>query len=144
MSSLKDSALEQLKAALQSSSGEHKKAFESELRDIMGSAENVGKNVLIIGGSLLLTYLVYKKFFTSSPEPQKEESKGEADHDAPNPHESPRKGGLALAKSESLFNSMLDEMGVVLLTMARQKLIDFLTQLASEENESVPDPAAKS
>jgi hypothetical protein len=144
MDSDKDSVISQLKSQLEASSGAHKKAFNTELKEIFGQAENVGKKALVVGGSLLLTYLIYKKFFAQEVgEPEASAATSDEGATRPTTAKPSKRGGFVLAKSESMFNTMLDELGVMLLTMARQKLLEFLAQLASDENESAGDPATK-
>lgn len=117
------------KEQLQIQSEEFKRNIENEVDKIASHAEEVGKKVLVIGGALLLGYYLVKAL-TATPENEKGKKKGlsvdQKRHDEP-------AGSIV----KSIVTNIADQATLFLLTLAREKLLEYIDKVIEEKQQDV-------
>ncbi len=93
-------------------SDQHKRAIETELKDLIEQSKKIVVRILLIGGGLALAYLLVKAFV-----------KGEE----PGTSIKPREENTPSTFSE-IRNFVLAELATFLLTLAKEKLTEYLEE----------------
>jgi len=116
------------KAKLLKKSASLENDIEENLQKIKEYVEENGKNALIIGGSLLATYLVLR-FLTS-----KDENTVQATHHNYNP--TPPQSVVQVVKNEedsAIVKQIKSSIALFLVSIAKKKLQDFLDSFEKEK-----------
>ena len=123
-------------------SAQQQRMLQDELQHLSARAEKIVTNALVIGGSLLISYYLVRQFMGS----KKKSKSGTKKLAIFNPSEQPNGDGSE--KEESLVTSVLSDIGAkvaghmatLLLTLAREKLMDFLESQIDKKNEPDEHP----
>ena len=119
------------KELLQIQSEVFKRNIEKEVDKIASHAEEMGKKVLVIGGALLLGYYLVKAF-TAAPENEK--GKGKKKKSAGD-QEYQTESTSSVVKS--IVTNLADQASLFLLTLAREKLLDYIDRVIEERQQDV-------
>lgn len=108
---------------LQKKNGAFKEALQNQLDNLKGDAQKMGKSALLIGGSLVATYLVVDALTAKKKKKRKNKEKTE-------------QGVVKQSEKDNLLLSTVKEQAIVfLLGLAAQKLASFLSELDSDNGE---------
>ncbi|SMG22160.1 hypothetical protein SAMN05661096_01263 [Marivirga sericea] len=114
---------------------EKSKRYEQDLsehlREYSGKAEKFGKNALMIAGGVFLAYQAVK-LLTGSKKSRKSQVYKEVDEDERDYDDSPR---LIIKREESstgIMDALKAEVGGILVAIARDKILEFLSQLENK------------
>jgi hypothetical protein len=124
---------EDQKNFLSQSTDRFKQALENQLQDFRKNAGHWARTGLVVGGVLVLTYVVARKIFSD----KKSKKAYKAD------------GLVAESKQESLIVSMIkSSIATFLLSIAREKIIQFIEQMnqknaAESDKDNISAPYAK-
>ncbi|MEO1050357.1 MAG: hypothetical protein AAFX87_07015 [Bacteroidota bacterium] len=117
------------KQELENSSQKNKEKFEEEVALILKKAEGVSKNALVIGGTMIFAYHVVKQLMDDQKKPQ---GKGK-DQNGKKKKAEPEPAGI----SNSIFSAVLDQATIFLLTIAKDKLVEYLDELNNKNNADI-------
>ncbi|MBL6449684.1 hypothetical protein JMN32_25465 [Fulvivirga sp. 29W222] len=110
---------------LEQDSQRHKEAFEVELSEVIDKTKRIATSALVVGGSFALTYYLIKKLTSKDSEKKTNVDKNTE--------------SVTIQKNPSLFstvgNVILTEMAVFLLDLAKERLINYIENLNSREDE---------
>jgi hypothetical protein len=130
-----------VKARLLKKSSQYRDDLEDEAKVISDRTEKIVTNALIIGGSLALTYFLYKQFSGSSASKKKSKVKkikvvnaapaGEAEEEF---EETSGPGNLI----SQIGTTLVSQAGVFLLSMAKEKLTEYLQAQAQKKANEHP------
>ncbi|UII34480.1 hypothetical protein LVD17_11735 [Fulvivirga ulvae] len=120
------------KEDLEHDSQKHREAFEHELSEVVDKTKRIATSVLVIGGSFALSYYLIKKLTG-----KKTVKKIKMQKDTGGVNE------MVIQKHPSVFstvgNVILTEMAVFLLGIAKERLINYIQNLNSREDEDSKD-----
>lgn len=124
------------KKKLIEASHRHKSELEKEVKALSQKTERTVKNALIIGGALLLTYLVVSQLRGSK---EKKRKKAKATHngkeDAPaTEQEEPIETNSPPSFLSQLGERVATQATVMLLDIAKEKLAEYLSKRRQHEN----------
>lgn len=124
------------KRRLVEASERHKRALEKDFMGLSGDTQKLVKNALIIGGVLAVSYLVVRQFSSSKPKKHKKARKvtlvqpsvsnGHDDEDDDDHSTSP-------SLLADIGTRMANQATVILIDIARQKLMEYLDSRKKEE-----------
>jgi hypothetical protein len=124
------------KKRLIEASERHKRALEKEVTDLSNRTEKVLTNALIIGGVLALSYFVVRQL--SSPSKPKKHKKGKKVTAVAVPvsttddeEEGEESGSPSLLAN--IGSKVMNQATVILVDIARQKLMEYLESRKKEE-----------
>lgn len=108
---------------LQKKNGAFKEALQNQLDNLKGDAQKMGKSALLIGGSLVATYLLVDALTAKTKKKRKNKEKTEQEV-----VKQPVKDNL-------LLSTVKEQAIVFLLGLAAQKLASFLSEPDSDNGE---------
>jgi len=114
-----------VKSSLLTRVDQHKQEITKEVKEISEQTEKVLKTVILVGGSLALTYLLISELTSKRKRKKKKNGKSETQNDEP---EESRPSILG-AIGASLANHAL----MIILDIARDKLLEYLASQAQNE-----------
>jgi hypothetical protein len=125
-----------IKSTLLKKSAQYRDELEEEAKVISERTEKIIKNAVIVGGSLALAYFLYTSFASSKKKKSRKEKSLQATTAAP---------GIEVdeEEEESSPNKVLSQIGaalisqasVFLLSMAKEKLSEYLQAQAEKKKE---------
>jgi len=116
-------------------SKKYEQDLSEQLKEYSGKAEKFGKNALMIAGGVFLAYHAVKLITGGGKKSRntkvyKEVNEDESEHD-----DSPR---LIIRREESsgggIMDSLKAEIGGILVAIAREKILEFLSQLEKQKS----------
>lgn len=117
-----------VKSRLLKQTSKYREDLEDEAKDISEKTEKMITNALIIGGSLALTYFVYKQFSGSSKSKKKTKIKKvkvvQPDNDVEEEVEEAPSGPSAIVSQ--IGTALVSQASMFLLSMAKEKLSEYL------------------
>jgi hypothetical protein len=112
------------KAKLSLTTEKYKKAIENQVDDLKANAGKIGKNALIIGGTLVISYALVKLLVGRNKTPK-----------APGPEEN-RYLPVAPVKRESGIVSLIkQQIALFLIAIAKEKIIQAIEQLRKNDSQ---------
>jgi len=125
------------KKRLIEASERHKRALEKDFSGLSGDTQKLVTNALIIGGVLALSYFVVRQFSSSSGKPKKHKKLRKVTVVQPAVSTAQDEDEEEDAGSPSLLADigmkMANQATVVLIDIARQKLMEYLESRKKEE-----------
>lgn len=123
------------KGQLLQRSAHHREVLEEEMKAITEKSEKVITNALIIGGALALTYFVVSSFSGSSKGTKRKSKKiqlvaAKDDEVAETDAVEPQEAGIV----SQIGSVLMAQATGVLLSIAREKLVEFLQSQAGKKN----------
>jgi hypothetical protein len=116
-------------------SKKYEQDLSEQLSEYSGKAEKFGKNALMIAGGIFLAYQAVKLITGGGKKSRKSQVYREVDEDEKEYEDSPR----IIIKREESSNSILDslkaEVGGILVAIAREKILEFLSQLENRKSD---------
>jgi hypothetical protein len=110
----------------------YEKDLSEQLNEYSGKAQNIGKNALMIAGGVFLAYQAVKLLTGSKKSRRskvyKEVNEEESEHD-----DSPRLIIRREVSSSGIMDSLKAEVGGILVAIARDKILEFLSQLENKK-----------
>ncbi len=119
------------KEHLQIQSEVFKRNIENEVDKIASHAEEVGKKVLVIGGALLLGYYLVKAL--TAPQ-EKESGKGKKKKSTGDQEYQTESTGSVV---KNIVANLADQATLFLLTVAREKLLEYIDKVIQEKEQDV-------
>lgn len=118
---------------------ERSKRYEQDLSEQLseysGKAEKFGKNALMIAGGIFLAYQAVKLITGAGKKSQKSKVYKEVNEDDSEYEESPR---IVIRREESSSSGIMTllkaEVGAILVSIARDKILEFLSQLEKRKS----------
>jgi len=108
--------------------------LSEQLSEYSGKAQKFGKNALMIAGGVFLAYQAVR-LITGSKKSRHSKVYKEVDEDDDNYEDSPR----IIIKRDDSHSSILDalkaEVGGILVAIAREKILEFLSQLENKKSD---------
>lgn len=122
-------------------SKKYEQDLSEQLSEYSGKAEKFGKNALMIAGGIFLAYQAVKLITGGDKKSRKSQVYREVDEDEKEYEDSPR----IIIKREESSNSILDslkaEVGGILVAIAREKILEFLSQLENRKSDDDKEEA---
>jgi|TARA_R100000027_G_scaffold57364_1_gene46925 hypothetical protein len=122
-------------------SKKYEQDLSEQLKEYSGKAEKFGKNALMIAGGVFLAYQAVKLITGGGKKSRKSQVYREVDEDEKEYEDSPR----IIIKREESSNSILDslkaEVGGILVAIAREKILEFLSQLENRKSDDDKEEA---
>lgn len=122
-------------------SKKYEQDLSEQLKEYSGKAEKFGKNALMIAGGVFLAYQAVKLITGGGKKSRKSQVYREVDEDEKVYEDSPR----IIIKREESSNSILDslkaEVGGILVAIAREKILEFLSQLENRKSDDDKEEA---
>lgn len=116
------------KENLEQNSQKHREAFEHELSEVVDKTKRIATSALVIGGSFALSYYLIKKLTSKKSVKKIKRQKSTGDINE-----------VVIQKHPSVFstvgNVILTEMAVFLLGIAKERLINYIENLNSRDDE---------
>ncbi|MCE7993885.1 MAG: hypothetical protein HEP71_17995 [Roseivirga sp.] len=109
---------------LQKQNNDLKGALQDQLNNMKGDVQKVGKSALLIGGSLLATYLLVDALTAKRKKKKKSKDKGNVQEEVV---KKPAKDNLLLSTAK-------EQAVIFLLGLAAQQLATFLSELDSKDD----------
>ncbi|GAA0892540.1 hypothetical protein GCM10009122_22190 [Fulvivirga kasyanovii] len=120
------------KENLEQNSQKHREAFEHELSEVVDRTKRIATSALVIGGSFALSYYLIKKLTSKKSVKKIKRQKSTGDINE-----------VVIQKHPSVFstvgNVILTEMAVFLLGIAKERLINYIENLNSRDDEDSKD-----
>lgn len=118
-----------IKSALLMKTARHREDLEEETRAIAERTEKIVTNAVIIGGALALTYFVYTQLSGSKKKKiKKKQREVEVEEDDETETSSPVANILS-----HIGTALVNQGGVLLLALAKEKLTEYLQAQADKE-----------
>jgi hypothetical protein len=115
-------------------SKKYEQDLSEQLSEYSGKAEKFGKNALMIAGGIFLAYQAVK-LITGSKKSRNTKVYKEVGEDEEDYEDSPR----IIIKRDDSHSGILDalkaEVGGILVAIAREKILDFLSQLENKKSD---------
>ena len=130
------------KKKLIESSDRYKRELEREVKAITEKTERTMKNALIIGGTLVLTYVLVSQLSASSKKKKKRKQKIKVirpvvEKEAAEEEEDDDQPSFAMpAVISQVGTQVLSQASFILLELAKEKLMDFLQSRNKKEDEN--------
>lgn len=116
-------------------SKKYEQDLSEQLKEYSGKAEQFGKNALMIAGGVFLAYQAVKLITGAGKKSRKTKVYKEVDEDESEHDDSPR---LIIRREESsgggIMDSLKAEVGGILVAIAREKILEFLSQLENQKS----------
>lgn len=117
---------EEEKYTLRKNTIKYKKALEEELDKWFGSAKSTTKNILIIGGTITVSYLLAKKLTKLTKRKKKKKTANQA---VPSEHNS------RTSLFDEISDQLLRELSIFILTYTRQKILEYIETLKENDEQ---------
>lgn len=124
------------KKKLVEASDRHKRAMEKEISDLTQKTDRVLKNALIIGGSLVLTYLVISTLSQKRKKKKKKMAMEAAAQAGLGPEPAEEEEDDSPSPLGAMGTQLLNQASLILLDLARQKLKEYLATRNSPDDHS--------
>ncbi|ADR22027.1 hypothetical protein MATR_03390 [Marivirga tractuosa] len=116
-------------------SKKYEQDLSEQLKEYSGKAEKFGKNALMIAGGVFLAYQAVKLITGGSKKNKKSQVYKEVNEDENEYDDSPR---IIIRREESSGGGIMDalkaEVGGILVAIAREKILEFLSQLENHKS----------
>ena len=115
-------------------SKKYEQDLSEQLRDYSGKAQTFGKNALMIAGGVFIAYQAVKLITGGGKKSKKSKVYKEVNEDESEHDDSPR---LIIRREESshgIMGSLKAEIGGILVAIARDKILEFLSQLENQKS----------
>lgn len=115
-------------------SKKYEQDLSEQLTEFSGKAEKIGKNALMIAGGVFLAYQAVR-LITGSKKSRNTKVYKEVEEDENDYDDAPR---LIIKREESnhgIIDSIKAEVSSILVAIAREKILEFLSQLENEKND---------
>jgi hypothetical protein len=116
-------------------SKKYEQDLSEQLKEYSGKAEKFGKNALMIAGGVFLAYQAVKLITGGGKKSRKSQVYKEVNEDENEFDDSPR---IIIRREESSGGGIMDalkaEVGGILVAIAREKILDFLSQLENRKS----------
>lgn len=122
-----------IKGELLMKTARHREELEEETRAIADRTEKIIINAIVIGGALALTYLLYTQLSGSKKKKSKKKAEAEPSTETEHETESTSSAGSILSEVGS---ALVAQGGALLLTLAKEKLTEYLRAQADKNNAS--------
>lgn len=110
----------------------HREDLEEETRAIAERTEKIITNAIVIGGALALTYFVYTQLSGSKKKKAKRKKEVEAEGEEEEVEETTSSAGSILSQ---VGTALVSQGGVLLLSLAKEKLTEYLRAQADKNKE---------
>ena len=116
-----------IKEQLRESSDNYKEDINVALKAVGETLGKTGVNALVITGALVTSYLLYRGLAvgSSKKKKRKKEEEGEVVYEPQEP-----------TMIEKMTDKVLEQSMLFLLTLAKEKLVDFLTETTKEDGDT--------
>jgi hypothetical protein len=111
----------------------YEKDLSEQLSEYSGKAEKIGKNALMIAGGIFLAYQAVR-LITGGKKSRNTKVYKQVSEDDDDDEDSPR---LIIKREESnsgILGALKAEVGGVLVAIAREKILDFFSQLENQRS----------
>ncbi|WKK78949.2 hypothetical protein [Marivirga arenosa] len=115
-------------------SKKYEQDLSEQLTEFSGKAEKIGKNALMIAGGVFLAYQAVR-LITGSKKSRNTKVYKEVEEDENDYDDAPR---LIIKREESnhgIIDSIKAEVSSILVAIAREKILEFLSQLENDKND---------
>jgi len=116
-------------------SKKYEQDLSEQLKEYSGKAEQFGKNALMIAGGVFLAYQAVKLITGGSKKSRKTKVYKEVNEDESDYDDYPR---IVIRREESSVGGIMDsikaEVGGILVAIAREKILEFLSQLENKRS----------
>lgn len=112
------------KEELEKQNSDFKGALQNQLSDLRGDVQKVGKSALLIGGSLLATYLLVDALTAKRKKKKKNKDRVKGEEEV----------AKKPVKDNLLLSTVKEQAVVFLLGLAAQQLANFLSELDSKDD----------
>ena len=115
-------------------SKKYEQDLSEQLTEFSGKAEKIGKNALMIAGGVFLAYQAVR-LITGSKKSRNTKVYKEVEEDENDYDDAPR---LIIKREESnhgIIDSIKAEISSILVAIAREKILEFLSQLENDKND---------
>ncbi|WP_375580111.1 hypothetical protein ABWH96_03315 [Marivirga tractuosa] len=117
-------------------SKKYEQDLSEQLSEYSGKAEKFGKNALMIAGGVFLAYQAVKLITGGGKKSRKSQVYKEVNEDESDYDDSPR---IIIRREESSGGGIMDalkaEVGGILVAIARDKILEFLSQLENRKSD---------
>ncbi|HOX81772.1 MAG TPA: hypothetical protein PLJ60_08245 [Chryseolinea sp.] len=126
-----------LKMSLLKKSARHKSELEEEVKYISERSEKIITNTLIIGGTLAATYFLVRQFSGSKSKGKRKTKKSKivSDSAIENEEEEVQESFIPGIVSQ-IGTALVSQASVLLLTLAKEKLSEYLEAQAEKKNKN--------
>lgn len=121
-----------IKGELLMKTARHREELEEETRAIADRTEKIVTNAIIIGGALALTYFLYTQLSGSKKKKSKKKAESESDGEREE-DETPSVAGNIMSQVGS---ALVAQGGALLLSLAKEKLTEYLRAQADKSQPS--------
>jgi hypothetical protein len=115
-------------------SKKYEQDLSEQLSEYSGKAEKIGKNALMIAGGIFLAYQAVR-LITGSKKTRNTKVYKEVEEDENDYGDSPRLIIKREQSSNSIVDSLKAEVGGILVAIAREKILEFLSQLENQKSD---------
>ncbi|MGM0579580.1 MAG: hypothetical protein ACQETL_02795 [Bacteroidota bacterium] len=122
-------------------SKKYEQDLSEQLSEYSGKAEKIGKNALMIAGGVFLAYQAVRLITGGGKKSRKTKVYKEVNEDESEHDDSPR---LIIKREESssgILDSLKAEVGGILVAIAREKIMEFLSQLENQKSDDREEEA---
>lgn len=121
-----------IKSELLMKTARHREELEEETRAIAERTEKIITNAIVIGGALALTYFLYTQLSGSKKKKVKKKRDPEVEADEDDEAEETSSAGNIMSQ---VGTALVSQGGVLLLSLAKEKLIEYLRAQADKNKE---------
>lgn len=134
---MNSSSLEKERMRLLKEAGKHKSELEDEVKILSEKTERFLTTALIVGGSLALTYFLVRQFSSGKGKKSKKKVKKtqERSKEADQSVDDDTAPGFTENILSSIGETLVNEATAILLSIAKEKLIEYLSTQHEKRNE---------
>ncbi len=122
-----------IKSELLMKTARHREDLEEETRAIAERTEKIITNAIVIGGALALTYFLYSQLSGSKKKKVKKKKEPEVETEDEEEVEESSSASNILSQ---VGTALVSQGGVLLLSLAKEKLVEYLRAQADKNKES--------
>lgn len=122
-------------------SKKYEQDLSEQLSEYSGKAEKIGKNALMIAGGVFLAYQAVRLITGGGKKSRKTKVYKEVNEDESEHDDSPRLIIKREESSSSILDSLKAEVGGILVAIAREKIMEFLSQLENQKSDDREEEA---
>ncbi|MEQ9593700.1 MAG: hypothetical protein RLN86_13935 [Cyclobacteriaceae bacterium] len=125
---------EEEKRRLIENSQRHKEELAEQLKEITAHSKKLTTNALVIGGSLILTYLVVRQFAGGKTRNKKNKNKKKQQEDEEDEVE--QHSSVTSSIFSQVGDALITHASIILLDLAKEKLSNYLESRKAEDEDS--------
>lgn len=123
-----------LKSSLLRKSEQYRESLEEEAKELTDRTEKIITNALIVGGSLALTYFLYRQLSGGSKKSKAKAKKAKGTDTVSEVEEEAEETSRASKMISQIGTALLSQASVFLLSIAKEKLSEYLQAQAQKKS----------